>query len=139
MIDPKIELLVLSNGDAGLFVNGKPVFTLDANDEAGETPAEVGEALATVFSVEMLEHKLNVPADREWTWSEVYASLPSATSAITTYLENGAVHCPYCHSSHISSASVEADGRVGVAAVTCNACGRDWNDLWEVTGCELDT
>lgn len=83
MIDPTIELLTLSNGDVGLFVNGKPIYTLDAHEDAPETPVEVADALATVFNVEVRDYIADVPTDPEWMWTEMYAlKRPAETDGV---------------------------------------------------------
>lgn len=42
--------------------------------------------------------------------------------------------CPYCESSDITSDGLEADGNTAWTTVVCERCGRQWTDIFTLTG-----
>ena len=45
---------------------------------------------------------------------------------------NNPWHCPFCNSEDISA----GDGGEGYREVTCNECGKMWNEIFEITDIE---
>lgn len=43
-------------------------------------------------------------------------------------------HCPYCKSMHITSGHFEPEGNY--MPVSCEDCGREWKDIYELVGME---
>jgi transcription elongation factor Elf1 len=48
------------------------------------------------------------------------------------YLERGGQHCPYCHGTDISGGTLDAEWNEAWAKVTCNGCGRTWQDEYKL-------
>ena len=46
------------------------------------------------------------------------------------YIDCQGSRCPYCPGSEIEAGKVEADGASGWSRVTCNACGKEWQDVF---------
>jgi transposase-like protein len=42
-------------------------------------------------------------------------------------------HCPYCGSNDIEANAPEVDGPHAWADVTCNDCGKEWQDVYTLT------
>jgi hypothetical protein len=56
---------------------------------------------------------------------------------ITEYLKHGGNGCPYCKSRNITADQIEIpDGTTTFQTVYCEACGKSWNDIYELTGIE---
>lgn len=52
------------------------------------------------------------------------------------YLDRRGVECPFCESSDIEGQEINIDGGGAWQEVSCNTCGKSWNDLYELTGIE---
>lgn len=76
MKKPELVLVEIRNGDAALYLNGKEVYTLEASDR-GESPLSVANSLSKALGVDVMAVEMDVPADQEWTWADVYELLPS--------------------------------------------------------------
>lgn len=75
MEKPELILATVFNGDAALFVNSHPVVTLEAT-ELGIDPTDVAERLAVALDAPLRTDAVNTPPEEEWTWADVYASIP---------------------------------------------------------------
>lgn len=53
---------------------------------------------------------------------------------VGSYVGSGGVVCLYCGSTQIESEQVDADGGSGTANVRCGNCGKEWKDIWSLTG-----
>lgn len=54
------------------------------------------------------------------------------------YVKRGGTACPVCGSNNIHAMSTfESDTVEGWRMVSCNDCRSAWNDVYELTGCEL--
>jgi hypothetical protein len=42
--------------------------------------------------------------------------------------------CPFCKSPDITGGSIDIDGRTGAQDVSCNECGEEWIDLYQLSG-----
>jgi hypothetical protein len=49
---------------------------------------------------------------------------------VRRYIDCQGAHCPYCQSSEIEAGKVEADGASAWSQVTCNECGKEWQDVF---------
>ena len=49
---------------------------------------------------------------------------------------NNPNHCPYCGSENIVGHSIEVDWKGAWQAVSCEDCGKDWNDTFVFNGIE---
>ncbi len=61
---------------------------------------------------------------------------PLSEEAIKSYVCGGGVRCPYCRSSDIQSARLEADGPAAWADAECADCGRIWRDVYRLVTVE---
>jgi len=53
------------------------------------------------------------------------------------YLSSGGSKCPWCGSDEIRAEGlVEVDGAREYQRVACNSCGKEWDDIWKLTGYE---
>jgi len=51
------------------------------------------------------------------------------------YVDQAGVRCPYCDSEDIRTVgTLTACGTVGMQGVQCNDCGREWDDVYSLTG-----
>jgi transposase-like protein len=50
------------------------------------------------------------------------------------YVEDGGQHCPFCRSENIQGGSLQAEGRTAWQSVSCDDCGRGWQDTYQMTG-----
>lgn len=48
------------------------------------------------------------------------------------YLDSKGSKCPYCQSVDISAGSSDADGDEIYQKVVCNACKREWTDIFRL-------
>ena len=62
-------------------------------------------------------------------------SAPEALSQerIDTYLKTGGVQCPDCNSPDITGSQFDVDAGFCYQNVSCNACGAEWTDEYELT------
>jgi hypothetical protein len=56
---------------------------------------------------------------------------------VRDYVDCQGTHCPFCHSSEIEAGKVEADGASAWSPVTCNECGKEWQDVFFLGGVDL--
>lgn len=75
--NPEIILVVLGNGASALFINADVLCSHTAGEDSND-PASVGEILIKSLGGDLTVTTFNagVPADPEWSWNDVYASLP---------------------------------------------------------------
>jgi len=50
------------------------------------------------------------------------------------YLTSGGYLCPYCGSDNLSADSWDGEGKY--QPVTCQSCGKEWRDVYELVGIE---
>lgn len=50
-------------------------------------------------------------------------------------LESGTI-CPHCRSPEVTSGTMQVDGEQAWADIRCGKCGREWRDLYRLTGFE---
>jgi transposase-like protein len=50
------------------------------------------------------------------------------------YIHHEYNHCPYCHSDNLDSGNRNGDGNTMAVAIHCDSCGRDWTDIYTLTG-----
>jgi hypothetical protein len=55
---------------------------------------------------------------------------PLTAEMVRHYVNAKGTHCPYCQSPDIEAGKVEADGASAWSHVTCNECGREWQDVF---------
>ncbi len=77
MKDTTLELILLSSGDAALFVDGEIVFTAEPGLDEPNDVVTVAKNLATALSVNLVTIASEPPPDDDWTWSDVQETLPS--------------------------------------------------------------
>lgn len=54
---------------------------------------------------------------------------------IEEYLKNP-TQCPYCKSKEIEAAQLQVDTNIAWNDVECQSCGKQWRDLYSLTGAE---
>ena len=50
------------------------------------------------------------------------------------YKAKGGIVCPVCQSGDIEGSSVEIDAGGAWQNITCNECGSEWTDFYQLTG-----
>lgn len=50
------------------------------------------------------------------------------------YRELGGGRCPYCHSDNITGDAIEVDGSIAWQPVSCDDCGKDWEENYSLIG-----
>ncbi len=50
------------------------------------------------------------------------------------HIENGGDQCPHCNSKEIQGGCIYFDTGSAWQEVTCNDCGKEWQDLYTLTG-----
>jgi transcription elongation factor Elf1 len=53
------------------------------------------------------------------------------------YMDNGGNECPHCGGTDISGCGFESDGTHAWREVECENCGKEWKELFSMTGVEL--
>ena len=53
------------------------------------------------------------------------------------YMDNGGNECPHCGGTDISSCGFESDDTYAWREVECENCGKEWKELFSMTGIEL--
>ena len=53
------------------------------------------------------------------------------------YMEKGGNECPHCGGTDISSCGFESDDTYAWREVECENCGKEWKELFSMTGIEL--
>jgi hypothetical protein len=49
---------------------------------------------------------------------------------VRRYIACQGSHCPFCHSPETEAGKVEADAASDWSRVTCNECGKEWQDVF---------
>jgi hypothetical protein len=49
---------------------------------------------------------------------------------VRDYVNAQGAYCPFCRSSEIEAGKVEADAASAWSRVTCNECGKEWQDVF---------
>ena len=57
-----------------------------------------------------------------------------AEMTLEEYGKTGGLKCPFCKSENITGGAWSADFGAAWQEVHCEACGKDWNDLYALTG-----
>lgn len=55
------------------------------------------------------------------------------TPDFKAYLESPN-HCPWCGSDNIEAGASDFDANYGSLDVSCHTCGKDWQDIYTLTG-----
>lgn len=50
------------------------------------------------------------------------------------YLKSGGIHCPHCNSENLNTGHMNTDAGCAWQAVTCENCGEEWIDEYDLTG-----
>lgn len=50
------------------------------------------------------------------------------------YVAKAGTVCPGCHSEQIEGGSIEVDLGTATQPMTCNDCGAEWTDVYQLTG-----
>jgi len=58
------------------------------------------------------------------------------TDKAKDYIEGSGVRCPFCKSDDIEAGPF--DGETSSCPVTCNRCGKEWDDCYTLTGIQVD-
>lgn len=80
MKKPEIILVELRNGDAAIFLNSEVVYALEA-ENTGPCAIVTANNIAEALGVEVLAVEMDVPADGDWNWGDVYELVPSVAAA----------------------------------------------------------
>jgi transposase-like protein len=52
------------------------------------------------------------------------------------YCAHGGTHCPHCGSDDIEGGSIQIDAATAWQPITCNTCGKKWNDIYTIAAYE---
>jgi transposase-like protein len=53
-------------------------------------------------------------------------------ATIAQHVKDHGAHCPFCSSDEIEGDGVEIDGGDAYQDVTCNDCGAEWSDRYQL-------
>jgi hypothetical protein len=116
-------------------------------DERPEISGDEAYELVRHIADDLLDQRKKPQADTETAAADIPAACECSEShkekntvcrfcretKITPYIEHGGVSCPFCKSEDIEGGSVETDQGGAFQPVACNACGAEWNDVYELT------
>ena len=57
---------------------------------------------------------------------------------IQKYVEGGGDHCPFCGRDTLSGGDRDMDGGIMSQEVTCESCGKEWQDLYKLYDIYVD-
>lgn len=58
-------------------------------------------------------------------------------STVNRYVKND-TRCPFCGSSNLEGHGAEIDGSGASQDISCNSCGEEWTDLYQLVGVNYD-